>query len=70
MARLISSILEAEQLATWLHDNASWKGEDVQRESVDLLWAVVHACDIEKIRSAIGAAKKYIAEVEAEKHSE
>jgi len=48
MARLIDSILEADLLSTRLHDV-----EDEQEASVDLLWKVVGACDIDAIRKAI-----------------
>ena len=63
MARLIVGILEADQLSTWLHDHGDWRGEDSQKESVDLLWAVVKACDLDAIRQAIADAQKYADEL-------
>ncbi len=65
LARLIASILKAERLANWLHDNASWHGEDSQRESVDLLWALVNACDLKAINDAIEKAEQSAADIES-----
>jgi hypothetical protein len=59
VARLIDTILQANQLSDWLHDNGSWRGTDSQKESVDLLWAIVQACDVDSIRQAIARAEKY-----------
>jgi len=66
--RLIATILEAKQLSDWLNDNASWNHEDSQRESVELLWEIVRACDLEKIQSPLDAAKKFAQEIPAEKN--
>jgi hypothetical protein len=40
----------------------------IQRESVDLLWGVPRACDLEAIREAIATAQRYADEIRAEKH--
>lgn len=63
VAHLIDTILEAQQLSDWLHDNGSWRGTDSQKESVDLLWAIVRACDEGAIRRAITEAQKYANEI-------
>lgn len=57
VARLIATILEAKQESDWLHDNASWNGNDTQKESVDLLWAIARNCDVDAIRRALDQAK-------------
>jgi len=67
IARLISTILEAIQLSGWLHDNGNWDGNDSQPESVDLLRAIVRACDMDAIRQAVATAQKYTDEIRAEK---
>lgn len=67
VARLIATILEAKQLSDWLHDNGSCRDEDSQKESVDLLWAIERACDVEAIRQAIATAQKYADQILAEK---
>lgn len=62
LARLIVSLIEADELAYWLHDTV---GTNRAREkSVDMLWDVVKACDIDAIRKAITEAN----EVGAEEH--
>jgi len=40
---------------------------DSQKESVDLLWAIARACDLDAIRKAIEEAQKYADDVRAGK---
>jgi hypothetical protein len=67
VAHLIDTILQATQLSEWLHDNGSWRGTDSQKESVDLLWAIVQACDVDAIHQAITTAEEYANDVRSGK---
>jgi hypothetical protein len=59
MSRLIDTILEAYQLSMRMHDHLH-----AQDASVDLLWKVVGACDIDAIRKAIDEANEIAGDAE------
>ena len=60
VARVISTVLDAYQLSSWLYDHPVGDRDDSRRQSVDLLRAIAGACDVEAIRSAVDAVNLYM----------